>query len=806
MTHFDALWHDLRLAVRTLRHAPAVAATAVLTLAVGVGATTVMFSVLYGVLVEPLPYRDVHRSFVFSAESVSDVGGWKRRTTFSGEEFAAIRTENRVFDAMIGTRIATFLYDDGRSTRVLRGALVTANALDYFGMPPILGRPFTEADGRPGAATVFLLNDRTWRSEFGADRDLVGETFRLNGEPATLIGVMPERFDAYGADLWTAMNSADWGAGLTVMGRLRPGVDPEAARVDLDVILQRLALENPGGFFPARFRTVLRPYLDTVLGDFRRTLFGLLAAVLLLLAIAGVNVANLLLARATLRERDLAVRAAIGATNARLIRQLFAECLVIAGAAAVVGIILAYGGLQIVIAAIPAGTLPSETIIRINGPVLALSLAITVVTSILCGIAPALRLIRRGRHLQAGDGLRSTDGVQRSRARGALVVVEVALSVLLLTAAGLLLRGFLNLTRVDLGFNPRNVLFVRPWFPTDYTADQKNAFSRQLLARMQALPGVESAAQSMLVPPLTHDWSDTIIPGKPHVERWETRFELCSEDYFRLLGLRLLQGSLFSEADVLGKRLVTVVNQTFVDRYFPGENPLGRQVRFQVLDRPFLDAPHNVYFEIVGVVADHRTWGGEWQTVPQAFLPYSIQGFSWRTFLARTSVDPDTLQASVRDAIWAIDRSVGISASGSINGSLRDFYRDPQFDLMTLGAFAAAGLVLVGVGVFSVMAYTVSLRTREIGIRMAVGAMQRHIVVMVLGRGLRLIAAGCVLGGLLAYVFSRFFAAWMAGAPSMDVTTVGLVCGLLVAVGLAASMVPAIHAARVDPLVALRAE
>jgi putative ABC transport system permease protein len=331
-------------------------------------------------------------------------------------------------------------------------------------------------------------------------------------------------------------------------------------------------------------------------------------------------------------------------------------------------------------------------------------------------------------------------------------------------------------------------------------------FTRQLLQRMQAMPGVTAVAESMLVPPLTHDWSDTIIPGKPHTERWETRFEVCSEGYFQTLGLHLLRGALFSEADVAAKRLITVVNQSFVRRYFPNEDPLGKQVRFQVLDRSFLDAPHNTYFAIIGVVADHRTWGGEWQTVPQAFLPYSVQGFSFRTFLARTSVEPDSLLSSTREAIWAIDRRVGISASGSIEGSLRDFYRAPQFDLVTLGAFAGIGLVLVAIGVFSVMAYTVSLQFHEIGVRMALGARHAHILRMVLLKGMRLIAAGGVIGLIAAYACSSLLVSQTPGVSMTDPLTFAVVAAVVLLVGLAACVLPARQAIRVDPLVALRYE
>jgi putative ABC transport system permease protein len=801
----DSIGQDVRFAVRALARSRGVTAAAVLTLALGVAATVVIFSVVYALLISPLPYRDIDRSVVVTLRGVTDVGGWKGRTSFSAAEFEAFRSNSRVLEDVMGGRTITVLYDDGRSTRLFRGAEVTSNAFDYLGVQPLIGRSLTVADGQPGAPAIFAMNDRVWRSEFGGDPAIIGKTFRLNGSVATLIAIMPARFQIYNADIWMPINWPEWGAEF--MGRLKPGVSVAEAVADLDAIAQRLPMLNAAVPFPDRFMTVVRPYLDTLVGDFRNTLYGLLAAVLLLLAIACSNVANLLLARATVREREVAVRAALGASRGRLVRQLLAECLVLAAAAAAAGIGLAWLGLRVVVALMPARVIPAEAVVEMNTPVLALAMVIAVATAVLCGLAPALHLVDGELQTHTGSATRSTGAPRAGRLRSVLVVAEIALCVVLLTGAAHLMKGYLQLTRVDLGFDPRHVLFVRPWFPAEYdTAEKKNVFTGQLLERLKAMPGVVSAGESMLVPPLTHDWTDTIIPGKPHVERWETRFEVCSETYFDVLGLRPLQGSLFTDADVQARRLVTVVNQAFADQYLPGEDPIGQRVRFQVLDRPFLDAPHNVYFEIVGVVANHKTWGGEWQVVPQAFIPYSVQGFSWRTFLARTTVAPESLQRSVRDAIWAIDPRVGVSAAGSIEGSLRDFYRDPRFDLLTLGAFAAIGLGLVAAGVFSVMAYAVSARTREIGIRVAIGALGRQIVLMVMRAGGQLIAVGYVLGAVAAYPLSHVAAGWLPGITAADPALLAVVGAVVALVGLGACLLPALRAAQVDPVIALRAD
>jgi putative ABC transport system permease protein len=375
------------------------------------------------------------------------------------------------------------------------------------------------------------------------------------------------------------------------------------------------------------------------------------------------------------------------------------------------------------------------------------------------------------------------------------------------------MRSFLVLTRVDLGFNPRNVLYFR-LDPTMYAqfSDRRirqNALTRRLLDRLSALPGVVSVSESIQEPPLNYDWSDTIIPGKPHAERWETRYEICSEGYFQTLGLPLLRGIFFSKDDVDAERYVMVVNQAFARQYFPGEDPLGHRVKLQILDRTFLDVPHNIYFEIVGMVGDYKTRGPDsWQSFPEVFIPYSVQGFSWRTFMVRTAVDqdPNSFLKGVGQEVRAIDPSVLVAKSGTLEGSLREFYRGPQFELVTLGAFAFAGLLLVVIGIFSVMAYTVSLRTHEIGVRVAIGAQQGNILRLILLNGFRQVVAGIFLGLLSSYALTRLLASQISGVSTTDPATFATVVAIVVSVGLVACLLPARRAAQTDPLVALRHE
>lgn len=824
-SHLDNLSRDFRYALRNLRKDRRFALVAIFALALGIGACTVVFSVIYNAFFDALPYKNFNRSVVFEIRNLANVGGWKGRNYFFPEEVRAFREQNHVFEDIVahgGTRV---VYDTGKSKRHLPfGAVVTTNTFDYLGVSPLLGRAISEEDGRPGAPPVFVMNYRLWQREFAGDPKILGTTFILDGKPTTLVGIMPSRFNAFGASFWLPVSFDQKGrslqGGASLIGRLKPGVSVRAAGADLDAIAHHLQNGNPKVIFPEKFAIVPQTLLDSLIGDFKNALYAVLAAVLLLLLIACSNVANLLLARATAREREMVMRATLGATRGRLIRQLLMESFALAAAASAVGCVLAYLGLRMVVALIPAGTLPEETVIRMNAPVLVLALSVTLLTTILCGLAPALHVLRSDLQPRlAGSGKGVGGSFRHGRLRAGLVVSEVALSIILLIGAGLLMRSFFVLTRVDLGFNPKNVLYFELDLPATYNSvfgdavsvknvrDKKNALTREILSRMRGLPGVLSVAESDQEPPLKYGWSDTVIPGRPHAERWETRVESCSEGYFQMLGLPLLRGRFFSQDDVTAARYLMVVNQAFSRQYFPNEDPLGHKVKLEVLDRPFLDAPHDTYFEIVGIVGDYKTRDFDnpsWQAFPEVFFPYSVQGYSWRTFMARTSLDPSLLLKNMGQEVRALDPGVGIATSGTLEASLHEFYRGPQFELVTLAAVAVIGLFLVVIGIFSVMAYTVSLRTHEIGVRVALGAQQKNILRLVLLTGFRLVVAGILIGLLASYALSRFLAGQISGVSATDPWTYAAVVAVVALVGLAACLLPARRAACVDPLVALR--
>jgi len=816
----ESFFMDVSYALRTLRKDRRFTFIAILALALGIGASTVVFSVVYSVFFHALPYKDFNRSVVINMNNLGSAGGWKVRQYFFPEEVRAFREQSHIFEEIVAYIGMRPKYDDGKSIRFFSfGAVVTPNTFDYLGVPPLLGRTISEEDGRPGAPPVFVMNYRLWQREFGGDPKILGTTFILNGKPTTLVGIMPLQFNAFGANFWMPVTPDYATHGFKLMGRLKPGVSAQTAGVELDAIAHRLHRPNPGGIFPEdKFTIVPQALLDSLIGNFRTTLYVLFAAVLLLLLIACSNVANLLLARATAREREIAVRATLGATRGRLVRQLLVESFLLAAAATGAGCVLAHFGLEVVIALIPAGTLPVETVIRMNAPVFLLSLALTILTTILCGLAPALHVARG--QLQprlTGSGKGVGESFQHSKLRGGLVVSEVALSIVLLIGAGLLMRSFLILTRVDLGFDPKNILYFELNLPPTYNTDladslqRKNALTRQLLERMRALPAVTAVAEMADPPPLKYEVTDTIIPGKPHSSRWETRFEMCSDGYFQTLGVPLFRGRFFSQDDVSAARDVMVVNEAFSRQYFPSEDPLGHKVKLDIFDKPYFAgaAPHDTYFEIIGIVGDYKTRSYDnpsWQSFPQAFVPYSVAGFNWRLFMARTSVDPSLLLKNMGQEVRALDPGVQISTSGTLEGSLQEFYREPQFQFATLSAFAGIGLVLVMIGIFSVMAYAVSLRTNEIGVRMALGAQQSDILHLMLLNGFRLVAGGILVGLLFSSALTRLLTSQIPGVSATDPWTFSGVVAVVLFVGIAACLAPARRAMKVDPMVALRYE
>jgi putative ABC transport system permease protein len=806
--------HDVRYALRRLRRQPGFVLLVVLELGLGVGAATTIFSVIDNILLNPFPYKDADRVVTISIHDLSNSrrGG---RSYFPLEEFLEYQNQNHVFQEVIGTGGEDVLYFNGQGTEQFNGSFVTPNTFRFLGVPAQLGRFLEPDDAKPGAPPVFVMSYHLWATRFSRDASLLGQNFTLNGVRRTLVGVMPLRFTKQDGDVYypASLDRADpdnAGRYFLVQGRLKPGVTFAQAQADITVVAQRLAAEYPKNY-PKQFSVQIMGWVERIVGQFSKSLYTLAVAVGLLLLIACSNVSNMLLAQATAREKEMSVRAALGASRWRLVRQLLVESFVLALGGAAVGCLLAYGGIKALVAFIPQDSIPHEAVIALNVPVLLFSLALAVFTPLLFGLAPALHAVKRDVvEPLKGTGKGVGGGFRHAKLRNSMIVVEVVLSLVLLAGAGLLMRTFVSLQTVDLGFDPANVLFARFPFPHGQytTAAAKQQFFRALLPRLTALPGVVAVTETTTLPPYGGLRSEIDVPGKTHYEKWTAIFQLVSEGYFPTLRIRLLRGRALSDVEVNDARKVAVVNQTLVRRFFGDQDPLGQHVKINFLQSFPPDSPMpDPTFEIVGVVADVKNQGVQDPPLPEIFIPYTLTGAFDRGVLVRTARDPLPLLDTVRRQIWAVDSNVATTDTDTLENYLKRFsYSEPCFSLILLGVFAGVGLILVSVGVYSVMAYTVSVQTHEIGIRMALGAGAAHVFRMVLWAGLRLIAVGVAVGLAASFAATWILASQLWGVSPRDPLTLSLAAAIIMIAGLAACYFPARRATRVDPVIALRYE
>lgn len=814
------LLQDFRYAVRTLSKDRQFALLAILALAMGIGSATVIFSAIYGVVLNTFPFRDADQVTSFGIEDLVSPGNG-RREFLSMPEFFDYREQTHAFSDISGEfggfNSMPLLYTDGNSTFEFNADFMSANSFAFFGVKPVVGRLVTPDDTRPGATPVFMMGYKLWRQQFNGDPRIVGTNFTLGGVSRTLVGIMPPRFRWGWADVWVpfpsdrgqVLNDAELSKySVWCVGRLKPGVSLSMAEADLNVVAHRLAKIYPNNY-PKQFNVTATRLSDRVVGGFENLIYPLLGAVLLLLLIATSNVANLLLARATARTREVAIRASIGASRARLLRQFLVESAVLAGAGCLLGCFLAYIGIKVLVPLVPYNVFPQEAVIDLNPKVLLFSLLITVLTTILCGLVPAFRSIGKDLppQLASASKGRGSD-FRHGRARSGLVVAEVSLCVVLLIGAGLLMRTFLVLTHVDLGINPDHILTARLTLlsPAYKDAKAQRQFYRQVVQRVSNLPGVAATAVSIATPPYSGASSQISISGRTHSAEWTSAFDLVSEGYFETLGLQLLRGRLFTVNDVELAHPIIVVNRAFAQKFLAGADPIGQRVRFNVLNE-VPDAPHDASLEIVGVVTDQQNHGLRNQPSPEAFLPFTLLGPGDLNLLVSAAANPNLLLPTIRHEIWLVDRNVALTDTGTLRSFLqRDTFANPQFEFAVMGTFAVIGMLLVVIGIFSVMAYTVSLRTHEIGVRMALGAQRKDVLVMVLGKGFALICAGLALGLTASLGLTRYLASQLWGVSVTDSWTYGVVIACIIAVGLASCLAPARRASTVEPMVALRYE
>ncbi len=810
----EALWHDLRYALRLLGKDRAFAVVSIVTLGLGIGAATAIFSVIYNVLLAPFPYRDADR-MVFPRIYDTRQGPQIGRQGYSPAEVLEFVENNHIFDATTAAHGEPVLYRHRAGTESLYGARVTPGTFEFFGLPALHGRALQPSDYEPGAPPVFVMRHKAWIEHFGGDLSILNTALTLNGTPRTLVGIMPPRFGWYGSDVFIpqkltrdAKSLADAQEFWFMLGRLKPGVSIEQAKAELTVITHRLAKLDPQKY-PQQFAVHVGTLGESVVERISATLYTVLAAVGLLLLIACSNVANLMLARATTREKEFALRTVLGAGRTRLIRLLIVESLLLAMAGAALGIFLAWGGLKALVAALPARVIPSEAVIELNAPVLMATLGTAMLTALICGLAPAWQSFRR----DLSDPLRDSGkgvsgGFRGGRLRDAVVVMEVALSLTLLIGAGLLMRSFVALREVRLGVQADHIFTAALVLPADRyaTAEQVAAFMRPLLARIRALPGVVDAGASTAGALDPGRESRMAIAGKPQDDASQTLFQQATEDHFRTMRFEFKAGRPLSEADVNDARRVAVVNETFVRKYLPDEGAIGQRVRLMNLETG-PEPVHDAWFEIVGVVGDVRNRGLLRPSEPEVWIPSTIRGSPLQILNVRTVQDPLTLTNAVRREVSATDEGVPIVESGRLEDFAdQGMYAGPRFGSLLMLVLGCVGLILVTVGVYSVLAYSTTRKTHEIGIRMALGAKGTDVLGMVVRNGLRLVVIGAAIGVAISLLVGRMVTPQLVGVTAYDPPTLAAAAVLLTTTAAIACWLPARRAARVDPMVALRHE
>ena len=820
--------HALRLAFRRFLKKPGFAAATLLTLALGIGANTAIFSTIHAILLRPLPYPDQGRiMFVSAAErdrpdqtfpvNFADLEDW--------------REQNDVFEQLGGSLDAQFVVTgDFESTR-LKGAYVTPSTLDLLQVPPRLGRLLRAEEDRPGAARVCVLTHRAWERFFQARPDAIGGTVMLDGQPHEVVGVMPPGFKFWDAWFYVPLAHAippelrplrGVRLGLWGIGRTRAGVTPQQAEAALDVIARRLEQK-----FPAENRKTtarVNPLAETVGGQLRPTLLLLFGAVAAVLLIACVNVANLLLARGAVRAREFAVRSALGAGHARLVRDLLIEMLPLGIGSAAAGILLASVGLRALLALIPAELIPAEAEIGLSWPVLTYSLVIGIGTALLAGMLPAWQAARTAVGESLKDGGRTGTGFAGTRVRSGLIVTEVALAILLLVGAGLLLRNLARLARTDPGFRTEHLLVAAIELPEKKYADpnQGLAFGRDLLDRVRSFALEQQAGLLTSLPLFNGSFNLPLLIQGQAFDRENVRsvtYNAITPGKLETLGIPLLRGRHLTPADRAGGENVVLLNATAARQFFGEQDPVGRFVACGIPPEMAGENPSGIvkalvnppWARIIGVVADTRQSGLAIPPQPEVFFPFeqSLPVPPTRnslTLVLRTSGDPRALTGSVRQEIRSLDASLPVDRIKTMEAVVTDTLKGQRFVVVLLGVFAGVALLLAAVGIYSVVAWLVSQRVREMGIRMALGAAPARVVRLMVVQGLRPVLIGLVLGTGLALGLSRVIAGQLVNVSPLDPITYAAVAVILSAVATGACWLPARRAARVNPTEALRAE
>jgi predicted permease len=796
---------DVRFALRLLIKRPGFAAVAILTLALGVGASTSIFAVVEAVLLRPLPFAEPDRLVQLAIR-----GDDGEIYPLPDADFIAWREQNEAFSSLA-------VYDGGEGLALTGEGdaerIIVRNVTDRFfatlGVAPLLGRTFAEGEDRPGAPKSIVVSQAFWQRHFHGDDRAIGRSVLLDGVSHTIVGVMPAAFAFPESDLdgWRVLTMAPpprrgpfYTRGIA---RLKPDTGLERARANLAVIADGIKRRYPG---PNTWTYLLLPLQEQMVGDVRRMLYLLFAAVGFLLLIATANVANLLLARAGSRTREIAVRAAIGAGRARIIAQLVTESVVLGVLSGLAGLLIAFGGTRTLLAIAPEG-IPRLGEVRLNAMVFAFAVGVATLCGVLFGLAPAVRVAALPLVQGLKEGGPSGAGMGRRCTQRALVVCEIALALILSVGAGLMIRSLAALTSVNPGFAPTQLVTFQLKLPERrYDTPQKiTALFDALRARLEADPAIRSVGSSTSLPPDLNAMTDNFVAEGQQIPANRSApvapLVFVDDNYFRTLGVPLVAGRFFDQRDVPGGPLVAIVNETLARRYFPSGNAVGRRLKQGGAERP-----NNPWMEIVGVVGDVKYSGLNAPPEPAFYLADRQQPFIRRFVIVRTAADPRSALNSIRTAVSALDRDVPVARLHTIEQLMNESVAAPRFRTTLVTVFAILGLVLAAIGIYGVMAYVVSERARELGVRVALGATTRDVMRMVLAEAFALAAAGVVLGVAGAVATTRLMASMLFGVTPTDPATFVSIAAVLMAIALAGSYVPARRAARIDPIATLRSE
>jgi predicted permease len=810
----ETFLQDARYAFRMLRKNPGFTVVAVLTLALGIGANTAIFSVVYAVLLKPLPYTNPDQLVTaFQANTQEGVP----ETGVSYPNFEEWRAQNHVFSELVGITFHQLTLTGRGEPSVVNTSVVTPEHFALLDVKPLQGRIFSPEDGKQGAPPVVIVSENLWRGTLEADPKILGSSIILDKRPFTVVGIMPSGFlspfinrkqevwiplvqdPLFGS--WMARRGGHW---LPVFGRLKPGVSVAQAQAEMDTISERLASEFPAENKGWTVRLV--PLQKEIVGDVRTALLVLLGAVGLVLLIACANIANLLLTRATSRSKEIAVRTALGAGRSRIIRQLLSETAVLGLLGGVVGIALAYWGVRALSSLLP-DNLPRVNAIRVDNFVLIFALALSAIASVAFGLVPALFASKSDiqASLREGSG-RSGESGNRRRARSFLAAAEIALAMVLLVAAGLLLRSFSKLTSVSPGFESHNIVKAEVSLPQfQYSKPQQwTVFSDQLLARIQAQPGLQDSAIAIPVP-IADGYVNLgfEIVGVPPASQSDSRlanYVSVSPNYFRVMGIPLLSGRLFNQQDIASAPRVTLISKALAQRYFPNQDPIGKHLNFGF--PPNADVSR----EIIGIVGDVRDTSLGDAPGPMMYVPFAQAPFWGANLVVKSILSTSAVAAAIRQEVQAIDKDLPVTDVAKLPDLLDASVSQQRFRTFLLGLFAAMALILAAIGIFGVISYSVSRRTNEIGIRVALGASRSTILRMILRETLILAVVGLAVGLPCALAASHLIGHMLFGVSAHDPITLAAVAFTLAAVAALAGFVPARRAMQVDPMVALRHE